>query len=76
MSALEDFRATFADGYTVSDVALHLTCSEAEAFAALYREAGDDAIADEWLIAHASQDDSGDMVHTLTDGSIAPREVG
>ena len=42
------------------DNAHHFSCSEAEAIADLIREAQDDASAEQFLLAHAADDDEGD----------------
>lgn len=72
MSAIDNFVSVFSDPYTISDLAGALSCSEAEAFSALYREAGDSVTADQWLTDHALHDDAGDDPHLLSDGTPAP----
>jgi hypothetical protein len=59
-AALEDFTQAFGDGYAVSDIGTALTCTEADALAALLRELGKPDAATALIDSHAEGDDEGD----------------
>jgi len=55
------FVAAFSDSHTAHDVAPSLTCVEAEALADVLRAYGAPGAADQWIEAHATADEEGDM---------------
>lgn len=59
-TALTAFLLLVANADTVYEVAPHLQCIEADAFADLLRAEGNHDAADTWLHAHAATDDDGD----------------
>lgn len=51
---------TVWDGDTAYDLGPHLTCSETEALAELFRAAGEDDLAEALMEGHSTADDEGD----------------
>ena len=57
---LENFAEVWGDPYLLDDIGTSLSCTEAEALAALLRELGKDGSAVSLIDAHAEGDDEGD----------------
>lgn len=61
--AVADLVHCFTDASVWDGIAPNLTCGEVEALADVFRAAGHDDLADEWIKAHAVSDDEGDQHH-------------
>ncbi|AHG23862.1 hypothetical protein CH25_gp24 [Mycobacterium phage EagleEye] len=58
---VKEFTEVWSDSWLADQVGPMLTCTEAEALAALMLGVGKPEVADAWIKSHATSDDCGDM---------------